>query len=262
MLENRIDFTLLFDVTNGNPNGDPAADGMPRVDPETGHGLVSDVSIKRRIRIYLESKGYPMHLGSDGRRTIRNVEALEETGGDPKDPTDEEKIAARDYIHESYWDVRAFGASLFTTKPTLPSIRGAVNIPIARSIDPIMIDHMSITQDINGSQSFGKKYVIPYALYRLNGMINVELTPFSKEDFDILIEGLIGCWAATSSANSGILTFRKLLVWEGYRQKFMDGGVGDLHDTIQIKKLTDTPREYRDYDIVVTNTVFNQMLYE
>ena len=224
VIKNRYEFVVLFDVENGNPNGDPDAGNMPRIDPESGLGLVTDVCIKRKIRNYVETvkedeKGYGIYIKEDvplnksDRNACKSL-GVEETE-DKKlteeikklkksDPDVDRKL--RDYMCENFYDIRTFGAVMTTfVKASLNcgQVRGPVQLGFARSIDPIISQEVTITRVAittekdaeNKSTEMGRKSIVPYGLYRLEGYISANLarkvTGFSEEDLDLLWDALI-----------------------------------------------------------------------
>jgi CRISPR-associated protein Csd2 len=233
VIKNRYEFVVLFDVENGNPNGDPDAGNMPRIDPESGLGLVTDVCIKRKIRNYVETvkedeKGYGIYIKEDvplnksDRNACKSL-GVEETE-DKKlteeikklkksDPDVDRKL--RDYMCENFYDIRTFGAVMTTfVKASLNcgQVRGPVQLGFARSIDPIISQEVTITRVAittekdaeNKSTEMGRKSIVPYGLYRLEGYISANLarkvTGFSEEDLDLLWDALINMFENDHSA--------------------------------------------------------------
>ena len=212
-IKNRYDFVVLFDVENGNPNGDPDAGNMPRVDPETGHGLVTDVCLKRKIRNYVEAAkegdpGYRIYIKEQVALNTSDKEALEYLGVDKDlkkakktDPALDGKI--RDFMCQNFFDIRTFGAVMTTFVQgalNCGQVRGPVQFSFARSVDPIMPQEVTITrlaitkeEDLEKKKTeMGRKYIVPYGLYRCDGYISANLarktTGFSEEDLSLLWE--------------------------------------------------------------------------
>ena len=198
VIKNRYDFVILFDVENGNPNGDPDAGNMPRVDPETGLGLVTDVCLKRKIRNYVEmakedSAGYRIYIKDQVPLNRNDSEALEYLGIDKElkaakknDPEIDIKI--RDWMCANFYDIRTFGAVMTTfVKGALNcgQVRGPVQLGFARSIDPIVpqevtITRVAITTEADAEKKgteMGRKYIVPYGLYRAEGFVSCKLSP-------------------------------------------------------------------------------------
>lgn len=204
-IENRYDFTILFDVENGNPNGDPDSGNMPRIDIETGNGLVTDVCVKRKIRDYVQTamgEEAPWRIYIQNKRTLNRLdsEALENAHIDvrPEDKDFAKEIKAlkkddpeldrrlRDYMCANFFDIRTFGAVMTTfVKGSLAcgQVRGPVQLGFARSIDPVSIQEVSITRvavtteadAAEKNNTMGNKYIIPYGLYRMNGYVSAKL---------------------------------------------------------------------------------------
>ena len=234
-LQNRYDFVLFFDVANGNPNGDPDAGNLPRMDPETNQGMVSDVALKRKIRNYVEAS----HGGGAGHRiymTERAVlndphqEAWTATGATPikaKDyshlPKDHaEARSLTDWMCASFFDIRAFGA-VMTTGVNCGQVRGPVQITFARSEEPILPLEISITRssvtnekDRDKERTMGRKHIVPYGLYRAHGFINAKLaekTGFSEDDLQTLWAALRDMLDLDRSAARGEMAARRLIAF-------------------------------------------------
>lgn len=249
-IANRYDFVLLFDVTRGNPNGDPDAGNLPRLDPETNHGLVSDVSLKRKIRNYVEmakGDGAPHAiyvkegsiLNEQHRKAYAQLRADDESVKkapklNPK--SDEEARAITGFMCQNFFDVRTFGA-VMSTGINAGQVRGPVQINFARSIEPIMPLEISITrmaatneaekkQRAEGSEegndrvdnrTMGRKHIVPYGLYRAHGHISAKLaerTGFSDADLELLLEALSTMFEHDHSAARGEMSTRRLIVFK------------------------------------------------
>ena len=237
----RHEFVLLFDVTNGNPNGDPDANNMPRIDPETGHGLVSDVALKRKVRNYVamarpDAPGHEIYV-RDG-ATLNNehkrawAAIMPETTNEEefrKLPRDEAK--AREltrWMCANFWDIRAFGA-VMTTGVNAGQVRGPVQMTFAQSVEPILpqeiaITRMAVTADTDGAakggRAMGRKHIVPYGLYRAHGFISapfashpVKGSGFSNADLELLFEALCNMFDHDRTASRGEMTTRKLCVF-------------------------------------------------
>ena len=238
-IKNRYEFVILFDVENGNPNGDPDAGNMPRVDPETGLGLVTDVCLKRKIRNYVETvkedgTGYRIYIKdgvplnrSDNEAYIAN-DVTDKTikAKKKEDPDLDRKL--RDWMCQNFYDIRAFGAVMTTfVKEHLNcgQVRGPVQLGFARSIDPIVPQEVTITRvaitteedaEKKGTE-MGRKYVVPYGLYRCEGYVSANLarktTGFSKEDLQLLWEAILNMFEHDHSAARGKMAVRELIVF-------------------------------------------------
>jgi len=272
-VDRRYDFVFLFDVVNGNPNGDPDAGNSPRVDPETARGLVSDVCLKRKIRNYItlvksDGSGAPEH-GYDiyvKERSILNQQhqrAYDALSLDSKaaDATAESK--ARCWMCQTFFDVRMFGA-VMTTGVNAGQVRGPVQITFARSIDPIMpleqaITRMAVTtereslQQEGGNRTMGRKEIIPYALYVAHGFVSPQLasqTGFSTDDLSLLWKALEQMFEFDRSAARGEMTTRGLKVFE-HASALGNAPAHRLFERVSIdrKDATRPPREYADYNV-------------
>lgn len=273
-LLNRYEFVMLFDVENGNPNGDPDAGNMPRVDAETSTGIVTDVCLKRKIRNYVEAAraGKPYYnilIKNDRALNTKFTEAYEACGlktkQKGKDPSAVE--TARNYICQNYFDVRTFGAVMSTGDDPCGIVRGPVQINFARSVDPVLPQEITITRQALTTESdqaekentMGKKSFIPYGLYRAEGYVSALLadkTGFSEKDLELLWESITNMFDVDHSAARGKLCMRKLYIFKH------DSPLGSapsyvLFDKIAVKKkpVAEVPRQFGDYDITVDRTM-------
>ena len=255
-IENRYDFVMLFDVENGNPNGDPDAGNSPRVDPETGCGYITDVCLKRKIRNFVElykegEEGYNILIKPDRYLNAKFTEA-------------DDVKKARDFMCKNYFDVRAFGAVMSTGEDPCGIVRGPVQINFARSLSPINIQDVSITRQARtteartetGETEMGRKSVIPYALYRAEGYVSAALankvTNLSEEDLELLWTAIINMFENDHSAARGKMCMRKLYV---FKHSNVLGNCPShiLFDKIQVnlKNEEEPPRRFGDYRITV-----------
>lgn len=273
-LSNRYDFVMLFDVENGNPNGDPDAGNAPRVDAESGYGYITDVCLKRKIRNYVELAkegvpGYNILIKPDRWLNAKFTEAYEAEGlktkNKGKNPDDVKK--ARDYMCRTYFDVRAFGAVMSTGDDPCGIVRGPVQINFARSISPVNIQDVTITRQARttddrketGDTEMGRKSVIPYALYRAEGYISAALanksTGLSEEDIELLWTAIVNMFENDHSAARGKMCMRKLYVFKH------DNILGNcpshiLFEKISVKEKENIlPRAFGDYVITVDETM-------
>lgn len=273
-LTNRYDFVILFDVENGNPNGDPDAGNAPRVDAESGYGYITDVCLKRKIRNYVELAkegvpGYNILIKPDRSLNAKFTEAYEAEGlktkNKGKNPDDVKK--ARDYMCRTYFDVRAFGAVMSTGDDPCGIVRGSVQINFARSISPVNIQDVTITRQARttddrketGDTEMGRKSVIPYALYRAEGYISAALanksTGLSEEDIELLWTAIVNMFENDHSAARGKMCMRKLYVFKH------DNVLGSCPSHILFDKITiqekegRIPRSLEDYVIQVDNNM-------
>ena len=273
-IKNRYEFVILFDVENGNPNGDPDAGNMPRIDPETGYGLVTDVCLKRKIRNYVEivkedESGYGIYIKEDvplNRSDNKAYEYLHITDKDvkelkKKDPQADVKI--RNFMCENFYDIRTFGAVMTTfVKASLNcgQVRGPVQLGFARSIDPIVSQEATITRVAittekdaeNKSTEMGRKNIVPYALYRAEGYVSANLarkvTGFSEDDLELLWEAIINMFEHDHSAARGKMAVRELIVFK-HSKELGDCPAYKLFDSVEVSKREEVayPRKYQDY---------------
>ena len=272
-IKNRYDFLMLFDVENGNPNGDPDAGNMPRTDPETGHGIVTDVCIKRKIRNYVElvkegEGGYNILIKGNKSLNSKFKEAYEandlKTG--QKGKNTEDVKTAQKYICANYFDVRTFGAVMSTGDDPCGIVRGPVQLNFARSIDPVSTNEITITRQAvtsdkdfgNKQTEMGKKSFVSYGLYKAEGYVSAALaqkvTGFSEDDLELLWSAIINMFENDHSAARGKMCLRKLYVFKH------DSALGNapsnvLFDKISVNKNTAIPRSFSDYDIEVDKEI-------
>ena len=254
VIKNRYDFVILFDVENGNPNGDPDVGNMPRIDPETGHGIVTDVCLKRKIRNYVETvkedaAGYRIYIKDRvplNRSDLEagaalgigsELEAIQKSSGkDAKalgaqlkknDPQIDAKI--RDWLCGNFFDIRTFGAVMTTfVKGALNcgQVRGPVQLGFARSVDPIVPQDITVTRvaitteadALKKETEFGRKSVVPYGLYRAEGYVSANLarktTGFSEDDLQLLWQAILNMFEVDHSAARGKMAVRELIVFK------------------------------------------------
>ena len=279
IIKNRYDFVVLFDVENGNPNGDPDAGNMPRIDQETGHGLVTDVCLKRKIRNYVEAvcegkEGYRIYVKERVPLERSNKEAYAYLGISDaeakdikkKDPDADVKI--RDFMCQNFFDIRTFGAVMTTftaAKLNCGQVRGPVQLGFARSIDPIMPQEVAISRltvatenelESGKNTMLGRKFIVPYALYRVEGHISANLarktTGFSEDDLSLLWKAIINMFELDHSAARGNMAVRKLIVFK-HDSELGNASAYQLFDRVNIQRRDkESPaRSYSDYEISV-----------
>jgi CRISPR-associated protein Csd2 len=268
-INNRYEFVLLYDVENGNPNGDPDAGNMPRIDPETGHGIVTDVCLKRKIRNFAElvkgdTTGYRIHIKEGTPLNQNHVEAYKAVELEPGKKTDLSGVnKARQWMCANFFDVRTFGA-VMSTGDNCGQVRGPVQINFSRSIDPIVQQEVTITrqavtriEDIDNERTMGRKHIVPYGLYRAEGYVSAKLantpakgTGFSDEDLELLWDALINMFEHDHSAARGKMAARKLIVFKH------DSDLGNapshlLFDMIKVARKPEivVPRSFADYSV-------------
>ena len=284
-MKNRYEFVVLFDVENGNPNGDPDAGNMPRIDPESGLGLVTDVCLKRKIRNYIEmvkedEAGYKIYIKENvplNRSDREACESLGVTETEDKKVTDALKklkksdpdadLKLRDYMCKNFYDIRTFGAVMTTfVKASLNcgQVRGPVQLGFARSIDPIISQEVTITRVAittekdaeNKSTEMGRKSIVPYGLYRVEGYVSANLarkvTGFSEEDLDLLWDAIINMFENDHSAARGKMAVRELIVFK-HSKELGDCPAYKLFDAVEVKKneTVEYPRKYQDYKVTI-----------
>ena len=275
-ISHRYDFVLLFDVTNGNPNGDPDAGNLPRLDPETNQGLVTDVCLKRKIRNYVQAAkgdapGYDIYVRERGilnQQHARAYKALELTSEAKKLPKDEEKARQLTrWMCDNFFDIRTFGA-VMTTEVNCGQVRGPVQFAFGRSIDPIVPLEVSITrmavanekeaEKQNDIRTMGRKFIVPYGLYRVHGFVSPMLagdarkgTGFSEEDLALLWQALIGMFELDRSAARGEMATRGLYVFE-HASALGNAPAHKLFERIAVAKREEgPPRRFSDYLVEV-----------
>ncbi|ABB31307.1 CRISPR-associated protein, Csd2 family [Geobacter metallireducens RCH3] len=266
-IQNRYDFVLFFDVKDGNPNGDPDAGNLPRIDPETGHGLVTDVCLKRKVRNYVQldkelSQGYDIFVKE--KAILNNLidEAHEQENVKAKEKG-EKTEAARQFMCGKYFDVRTFGAVMSTGK-NAGQVRGPVQLTFARSVDQIVPLEHSITrmavatpaeaekQD-GDNRTMGRKFTVPYALYRCHGFISAPLaaqTGFSEEDLELFWQSLVNMFEHDRSAARGQMSARKLIVFK-HDSKMGNAPAHHLFDLVSAEASETPVRSFDQYDICV-----------
>lgn len=280
IIKNRYEFVILFDVENGNPNGDPDAGNLPRVDPETGLGLVTDVCLKRKIRNYVETvkedcTGYRIYV-KDGVPLNRSdteayaaLDVTEKTVKEKKkaDPDLDRKI--RDWMCKNFYDIRTFGAVMTTfVKAALNcgQVRGPVQLGFARSVEPVMpqevtITRVAITTEADAEKKgteMGRKYIIPYGLYRCEGYVSANLarktTGFTEDDLALLWEAILNMFEHDHSAARGKMAVRELIVFK-HDSELGNAPAWKLFDTVQVRRKhpedTLPARSFQDYEILV-----------
>lgn len=267
-IENRYDFVLLFDVQDGNPNGDPDAGNLPRVDPETGHGLVTDVCIKRKVRNFVQlsapGDGYDIFIKE---KAVLNsmIDAAHEEERVKTKEKGEKTEAARQYMCEKYFDVRTFGAVMSTGK-NAGQVRGPVQLTFSRSVDPIVqlehsITRMAVATEAEAekqqgdNRTMGRKFTVPYALYRGHGFISAPLakqTGFTGEDLSLLWSALSTMFEHDRSAARGFMNTRALIVFR-HDSAMGNAPAHSLFDRVTIRKKDDNsiPRSFADYEVSV-----------
>lgn len=278
VIKNRYEFIGLFDVENGNPNGDPDAGNMPRIDPESGYGLVTDVCLKRKIRNYVEiakegQEGYDIYIKENIPLNRSDNLAYENLGIDEKktkdlkknDPDADKNI--RDFMCAKFFDIRTFGAVMTTfVKASLNcgQVRGPVQLGFARSVDPIVSQEVTITRVAittekdagNKNTEMGRKNIVPYGLYRVEGYISANLarkvTGFTEDDLELLWDAIINMFEHDHSAARGKMSVRELIVFK-HSKELGDCPAYKLFEAVEVKRKEGViyPRKYQDYELTI-----------
>lgn len=277
-IKNRYEFMILFDVENGNPNGDPDAGNLPRIDPESGYGIVTDVCLKRKIRNYVETvkedvPGYRIYIKEGVPLNRSDSEAFQYVGTDEKGIKDAKKkdpgidLKIRDFMCDNFFDIRTFGAVMTTfVKSALNcgQVRGPVQLGFARSIDPIVSQEVTITRvaittekDAEDKKTeMGRKSIVPYALYRAEGYISANLargvTGFSEEDLELLWQAIINMFEFDRSAARGNMAVRELIVFK-HSSELGNCPAYKLFDAVEVEKKDgiEFPRKFADYRVEI-----------
>jgi CRISPR-associated protein Csd2 len=274
-LDNRIEFVLLFDVINGNPNGDPDMGNMPRVDPETRLGLVTDVCLKRKLRNYVEAvkaghEGYEIYvreraiLNNQHKRAYDELHIEHEARKLPK--KEEEARAVTRWMCKNFFDIRTFGA-VMSTDYNAGQVRGPVQLAFARSIDPVQplnvtITRMAVTTEREAeaqrgdNRTMGDKWIVPYGLYRAHGFVSAHLaerTGFTEEDFALLCDGFEKMFEHDRSASRGEMACRGLYIFR-HDNPLGNAPAHRLFERVKVTKSipeAQPPRRFADYRVTV-----------
>lgn len=264
-LEKRIDFIYIFDVHDGNPNGDPDAANLPRVDTETGQGLVTDVCLKRKIRNYVDAArssqpGYEIFI-QEAAVLDNRVEDIYKTDRVREADKANQKDAAKQALCDKYFDIRAFGA-VIATKEKQGQVRGPVQLTFGRSVDSIVslnhaITRMAVTKesDKDKERTMGRKATVPYGLYVVHGFINANLanqTGFNQDDLRLFWEALENMFDNDRSAARGMMAAQKLILFE-HSSKLGNAPADKLFNLVKINKKEgiDIPRQISDYEVTI-----------
>jgi CRISPR-associated protein Csd2 len=270
-INNRYEFVLLYDVENGNPNGDPDAGNMPRIDPETGYGIVTDVCLKRKIRNYVElvkgdASAYRIYVKEGIPLNQNHVEAYVAVGLKPGAKAAVAEVnKARQWMCANFFDVRTFGA-VMSTGDNCGQVRGPVQINFSRSIDPIIQQEVTITrqtvtkiEDAEKERTMGRKHIVPYGLYRAEGYISAKLandetkgTGFSAEDLELFWEALANMFEHDHSAARGKMAVRKLVIFK-HDSELGNAPSHKLFELVKVNKAgaANPPRSFADYAVSV-----------
>ncbi|NLG83240.1 MAG: type I-C CRISPR-associated protein Cas7/Csd2 [Firmicutes bacterium] len=268
-VKNRYEFVLFFDVENGNPNGDPDAGNLPRIDPETGHGLVTDVCIKRKIRNYIElvkggQEGFEIYVKEGAVLNTQHRKAYDAHGWDPKNydqlRKEQKDRLLTEWMCAHFYDIRAFGA-VMSTEINCGQVRGPVQLNFGRSIDPVVQQEITITrvavtsEKAEKEREMGRKHIIPYGLYRIEGYVSAPLaqkTGFSEEDLELLWEALVNMFEHDRSAARGKMASRKLFIFK-HESMLGNAPAHKLFELIKAGRIDEhkPARSFNDYEITV-----------
>ncbi|MBQ6432007.1 MAG: type I-C CRISPR-associated protein Cas7/Csd2 [Oscillospiraceae bacterium] len=279
-IQNRYEFVVLFDVENGNPNGDPDAGNMPRIDPETGTGLITDVCLKRKIRNYVETvkedaAGYRIYVKDNVPLNRSDAEAFAALDVTEKNVKEKKKsnpnldYEVRDWMCRNFYDIRTFGAVMTTfTKAALNcgQIRGPVQLGFARSVEPVVPQEVTITRIAIAREAdaerknteMGRKYIVPYGLYRCEGYVSANLarktTGFSEEDLELLWDAILNMFECDHSAARGKMAVRSLIVFK-HDSELGCAPAYKLFESVRVeradKNSAEPARRYQDYVVTV-----------
>ena len=265
-LKSRIDFVYIFDVQDGNPNGDPDAGNLPRVDAETGMGLVTDVCLKRKVRNYVQTakgqaNGYDIFIKE---KAVLNT-LIDKAHDDSEVKAAKDKTeAARMFLCKNYYDIRTFGAVMSTGK-NAGQVRGAIQLTFARSVDTIATAEHSITRMAvatekeaekqgGDNRTMGRKATVPYGLYVCHGFVSANLaqqTGFSEEDLELFWDALKNMFDVDRSAARGLMSAQKLIVFK-HDSVLGNAPANKLFDLVKVEKVCDgAPRSFSDYTVTI-----------
>uniref|UniRef100_A0A7C4AHM8 Type I-C CRISPR-associated protein Cas7/Csd2 n=1 Tax=Fundidesulfovibrio putealis TaxID=270496 RepID=A0A7C4AHM8_9BACT len=270
-IQNRYEFILLFDVENGNPNGDPDAGNLPRIDPETNHGLVTDVCLKRKVRNYVDlakagEQGFNIYVREKSVLSATRGAAYKAVAGTAANEAEKIK-QGRDWMCANFFDVRAFGAVMSTKENNCGQVRGPVQLAFARSVEPVLPMDVSITRmavetakeaqaQSGDNRTMGRKSIVPYGLYRAEGFISAPLaeqTGFSEADLELLWTALAMMFDHDRSAARGKMTARRLIVFK-HESRMGNAPAHKLFNLVTVCRCTDTAapaRSFTDYAVNV-----------
>ena len=285
VIKNRYEFAIIFDVENGNPNGDPDAGNMPRVDPETGYGIVTDVCLKRKIRNYVDvvkedEPGYGIYIKSGIPLNKSDKKAFEYLGTNEteikklKKDNPEIDTKIRDFMCKNFFDIRTFGAVMVTfvrASLNCGQVRGPVQLGFARSVDPIFPQEITITRCAitkeddaeKNTNTMGNKFIVPYGLYVVEGYVSANLarkvTGFSEDDLELLWNAIINMFEYDHAAARGKMAVRKLVIFK-HDSELGNTPAYKLFNAIKIKRREDVKvaRSYDDYEITIAESEIPQ----
>ncbi len=268
-IKNRYDFVLVFDVQDGNPNGDPDAGNLPRLDAETGRGLVTDVCLKRKIRNFVQltktgDPGYDIFIKE---KSILNnlIDESHEQDEVKTKEKGEKTEAARQWMCKKYYDIRTFGAVMSTGK-NAGQVRGPVQLTFGRSVDPVVVLEHSITRmavatlaeaerQSGDNRTMGRKNTVPYGVYVAHGFVSPHLaaqTGFSEKDLSLLWDALVHMFEHDRSAARGLMATRALIIFK-HESALGDAPAHQLFKRVKVtrKEGVTVPRSFDDYILTI-----------
>lgn len=269
---NKIDFILLFDALDANPNGDPDAGNLPRVDVESGQGLVTDVCLKRKIRNFVQLTkkdvpGYEIYVREKAILNNQHERAYQALKRESKKASQQDKDDARDWMCQNFFDIRTFGA-VMTTGTNCGQVRGPVQLSFARSIDTVFNVEFAVTRcavttedeakkQSGDNRTMGRKFTVPYALYKAQGCLNpflAEQTGYSEEDWKVTLEALVHLFDLDASAArpAGSMAMRKIILFK-HDSQLGNAPMHKLIDAVKVEKRADVdaPRSFSDYTVTL-----------
>lgn len=280
-MNNRYDFIYLFDVKDGNPNGDPDAGNLPRIDPETGHGLVTDVCLKRKVRNFIQmvkageqdkdaigdTQGFDVYVREKAILNNQHLRAYTKLNIDPKKAKQEERDLTREWMCKNFYDIRAFGA-VMTTEINCGQVRGPVQFAFGRSIDPVVTSEHAVTRcavttekeaekQSGDNRTMGRKFTVPYGLYMAHGFINPFLakqTGFTDDDLNLFWDALKNMFEHDRSAARGLMSAQKLIVFK-HDTPLGNAPANKLFDLVSVNRKAgvEVPRNFADYEVSIGN---------
>jgi CRISPR-associated protein Csd2 len=278
-MNNRYDFIYLFDVKDGNPNGDPDAGNLPRIDPETGNGLVTDVCLKRKVRNFIQvvkaeaqdrdatpdGTGFDVYVREKAILNNQHLRAYKSLSIDPKKAKQDERDKTRDWMCHNFYDIRAFGA-VMTTEINCGQVRGPIQFAFGRSIDPVVSSEHAVTRcavttekesekQSGDNRTMGRKFTVPYGLYQAHGFINPFLakqTGFGDEDLSLFWDALKNMFEHDRSAARGLMGAQKIIVFK-HDSALGSAPANKLFDLVSVKRKdgVEVPRSFSDYEITI-----------
>ncbi len=266
VIKNRYEFVVLFDVENGNPNGDPDAGNMPRIDAETSHGIITDVCLKRKIRNYVETlkedaQGYRIYVKEGIALNAQHKKAYEEVGAEKS--KEKANPDAKKFMCDNFFDIRTFGAVMTTGDHNCGQVRGPVQLNFARSLDKIVQSELTITRQAVTTEKdlekktteMGRKHIVPYGLYRAEGYISAKLaqqTGFSEADLQLLFEAIENMFEHDRSAARGKMAVRGFYIFK-HESELGNAPSHKLFKLIDVKRkeCVSVPRSFNDYDVTI-----------